>query len=180
MNFLQKAAIAAVSIVFVSTAAIAGDGHKAGDLTVTDGWARASATPVAKAGAAYIGVQNTGAHDDVLVSATSPVAKRVEIHTHKHENGVMKMRPAGDVTVSAGHGIAMEPGGLHVMLMGLKKPLKEGEHFPVTLTFKNAGDVTVPVMTLGVAASGPAHGHEGGQHGHGQHGHGQHGTKTTN
>ena len=64
----------------------------------------------------------------------------------------------------------MKPGGLHVMLMALHGPLKEGEPFMVTLKFKNAGDVTVPVMTMGVAAKGPEGGHG---HNHG------HGTKTT-
>ena len=155
MKFFQKAAVAALASVFVATAAFAADGHKSGHLSVSDGWARASATPAAKAGAAYVNLGNTGSKDDVLVGGTSPVAKRVEIHVHKHEGGVMKMLPAGDVTIPAGGEVTMEPGGLHVMLMGLKKPLKEGEMFPVTLTFQHAGDVTVSVMTMGVAAKGP-------------------------
>ena len=175
MSILKTAAVAAMAFFLVSTPARA-DGHKSGDLAFGDAWARASATSVARAGAAYVSIANTGAEDDVLTGGASAVANRVEIHIHKHEDGVMKMRPAGDVTIPAGEEVTMGPGGLHVMLMGLKQPLKEGEMFEVTLTFQNAGEVTVPVMTMGVAAKGPSGGHG---HGHGHsHGHGQHGTKT--
>ncbi len=180
MSFLKKAAVAAMACFLFSTASQA-DGVKAGDLAVGEAWARASATPAAKAGAAYVNIANTGARDDVLIGGASAVSKRVEIHVHKHENGVMKMRPAGDVTIPAGGEVAMGPGGLHVMLMGLNQPLKKGEVFEVTLTFKNAGDVTIPVTTMGVAAKGAGHGHG---HGHGQgdgdgHGHGKHKHGTT-
>jgi len=179
MSFLKKAAVAAMACLFISTAAQADD-HKAGDISFGDAWARASATPAARAGAAYVNITNTGAQDDVLIGGASSVSKRVEIHVHKHENGVMKMRPAGDVTIPAGEEVTMGPGGLHVMLMGLNQPLKEGETFEVTLTFKNSGEVTVPVTTMGVAAKGSGGGHG---HGHGDghgHGHGTHGKKTTN
>ena len=159
MTFMRKAAAAAAFVFLISNAAIASDMQKAGDLMIGGSWARASATPSAKAGAAYVQIKNAGGADDVLLGGQSPVAKRVEIHVHKHEDGVMKMQPAGDVTIPAGGGVTMEPGGLHVMLMGLNRPLKKGETFDVTLTFKNTGDVTVPVTTMGVAAKGPAHGH---------------------
>ncbi len=171
MKTISKAVIAAAfAILSISTApigALAMDPVTAGNLTIEPGWARASATPLAKAGAAFFVIHNTGGSDDVLVGAESVVAGKTEVHTHKHENGVMKMLPAGDVAVPAGGMAMMKPGGLHVMLMGLHAPLKEGEHFQVTLKFAGAGDVTVPVTIMGVAAKGPGNGH--GQ-GHMQHG----------
>lgn len=163
-NAAFAALFAFLSTIALSTAASAMDAVKAGDLTIEPGWARASATPIAKAGAAFFVIHNAGGSDDTLVGAESAIAGKAEVHTHKHENGVMKMMPAGDVTVPAGGMAAMEPGGLHVMLMGLNAPLKEGEHFEVTLKFTKAGDVTVPVMTKGVAAKGPGDGHGHMQH----------------
>lgn len=173
MKTITKAAIAAAfAILTISTvpvAAMAMEPVTAGDLTIEPGWARASATPGAKAGAAFFTIHNKGGSDDVLVGADSGVAGKTEVHTHKHENGVMKMMPAGDVTVPAGGMAMMKPGGLHVMLMKLHGPLKEGDHFQVTLKFAKAGDVTVPVTIMGVAAKGPGDGQ----------GHMQHGTTTT-
>lgn len=174
MNTILKAAAAAVftilSITAAPIAAQAMDPVTSGDLTIEPGWARASATPHAKAGAAFFVIHNTGGSDDVLVGAASGVSGKTEVHTHKHENGVMKMMPAGDVTVPAGGMVMMKPGDLHVMLMGLHSPLKEGEHFQVQLNFANAGEVTVPVTIMGVAAKGPKHDGHGNGHGHMQHG----------
>lgn len=176
MKSIIKAALAAVFAILTFTgapiAAQAMDPVTKGDLTIDPGWARASATPAAKAGAAFFVIHNKGGNDDVLIGARSEVGGKTEVHTHKHENGVMKMMPAGDVVVPAGGMAMMKPGGLHVMLMGLHGPLKEGEHFMVTLEFAKAGEVAVPVMTMGVAAKGPEGGHGDG-HGH------SHGTKTT-
>ena len=178
MKTIIKAAFAAaftiLSIVGGPVAAQAMDPVTKDDLTIEPGWARASATPKAKAGAAFFVIHNKGGSDDVLIGANSDVGGKTEVHTHKHENGVMKMMPAGDVVVPAGGMAMMKPGGLHIMLMALHGPLKEGEPFMVTLTFKKAGDVTVPVMTMGVAAKGPKGGH-GHNHGHNH----SHGTKTT-
>jgi len=178
MNTILKAAAAAVfTILSITGAPIAAqamdqtmDPVTSGDLTIEPGWARASATPHAKAGAAFFVIHNKGGSDDVLIGADSGVGGKTEVHTHKHENGVMKMMPAGDVTVPSGGMVMMKPGGLHVMLMGLHGPLKEGEHFQVKLNFANTGEVTVPVTIMGVAAKGP---------GNGGHGHMQHGKTTT-
>ncbi|WP_425407487.1 copper chaperone PCu(A)C [Hwanghaeella sp.] len=175
-TFFKAAAAAAFTILSVTVvpfAVQAMDAVTAGHLTVEPGWARASATPAAKAGAAFFVIHNKGGSDDVLIGAESGVGGKTEVHTHKHENGVMRMMPAGDVTVPAGGMVMMKPGGLHVMLMRLNGPLKEGEHFKVTLKFAEAGDVTVPVTIMGIAAKGP-----GPVHGSG-HGHNQHGKTTT-
>ncbi|MEM7271178.1 MAG: copper chaperone PCu(A)C [Pseudomonadota bacterium] len=123
----------------------------------------------AKAGGAYVSLMSHGATDR-LVSAASDAAKRVEIHTHKEVDGVMKMREVeGPLTLSPDTPITMEPGGIHVMLMGLNGPLTEGETLDVTLTFEKAGEmtVTVPVVARDAAKK---KGH--GDHSHGAHKHG--------
>jgi len=128
---------------------------KAGDIMISDSWARASATSMAKAGGAYLSLHNMGNKDDVLLSASSPVAKKSEIHGHKmNDAGMMKMYEYGPLTVPAKGMVQLKPGGLHIMLMKLKAPLIEGEMFPLTLNFEKAGSVTIKVMIKKVGAMG--------------------------
>jgi len=148
-----------------------GHGHNHGaapaGITVDAPFARASAGPV-KNGAAYLTIRNSGDAPDRLIAAKAPVSERAELHTHLHEDGVMKMRKVEAVEVPAGGEAALKPGGDHVMLMGLHAPLKEGETFPLTLVFETAGEVTVTVTIGSVGASS----------GHGDHSHhGSHGTQ---
>lgn len=98
-----------------------------------------------KNGAVLLNIKNTGAEDDKLVSASSDVADKTEIHEMAEENGVMKMREVKSVDVKAGETVELKAGGYHIMLMGLKKPLKADEKFPMTLTFEKAGAVTKDV-----------------------------------
>jgi periplasmic copper chaperone A len=131
----------------------------AADVMVVEAFARASATPTAKAAAAYVTVMNHGGEPDRLLSVSTPAAEAAELHQSVEENGVMKMPSLESAELPAMGTLEMKPGGVHVMLMGLKAPLKEGESIVITLTFEKAGklDVTVPVG--GVAASGHDHGH---------------------
>lgn len=126
--------------------------YKVGSLTIEHPWARAS---VAANGAAYMTISNSGTEADELLAAASPVADKVELHTHIMEGEVMKMRPVKAIEVNVGEPAALKPGGLHIMLIGLKAPLKEGEKFPMTLTFKNAGTVDVEVAVQSVGANTP-------------------------
>ncbi len=128
--------------------------HKLGALTVGAPWARASAG-AARAGAAYLRIANAGAKDDRLIGVSAPVADRVELHTHTISDGVMRMRRVDAVPVPGGGSAELKPGGYHVMLIGLRAPLKEGETFPLTLTFDKAGTITVPVTVGSIAARGP-------------------------
>ncbi|MEQ8651261.1 MAG: copper chaperone PCu(A)C [Kiloniellales bacterium] len=128
------------------------------DITVDHPWARATAGQ-APNGAAYFVLSNDGAKPDYLVSVAGDVAKRVELHQHSMSDGVMQMRKVEEIEVSPGDPTVLEPGGLHVMLIGLKAPLKQGESFPLTLTFKQAGEVTVTVTVDSVGAMGPAKTH---------------------
>lgn len=128
---------------------------KVGDITIEHPWARASATSVARAGGAFLTLHNMGDSDDVLIGATTPNAKKAEVHGHKmNDAGMMKMYPYGPLTIPAKGKVELKPGGLHVMLMKLKAPLIEGEMFPVTLTFEKAGDVTIEVIIDEVGAMG--------------------------
>jgi len=128
--------------------------YKLGDLTIDHPWARAS---VAANGAAYMMISTSGNTPDQLVEATSPVAGKVELHTHIVEGDVMRMRPVKAIEVNIGEPTVLKPGGLHVMLIGLKAPLKEGEKFPLTLTFDKAGTVTVDVTVQATGAGLPEH-----------------------
>src|SRR3546814_7663300 len=85
---------------------------------------------------------------DVCSSDPSPVAEHVEIHEHVMDGNAMRMRPVDGVPLPAGGMAELQPGGYHVMLIGLKHPLKQGEHFPLTLTFEKAGTVTIEVPVL--------------------------------
>ena len=117
-------------------------------------------------GAAYL--QLSAKADDTLLSASAPVAAKVEIHTMSMEGDVMKMRAVESIDLKAENTISMKPGqGPHVMLFGLKKPLKAGDKFPLTLNFRKAGAVEVSVEVMDVAA----HGKHGSGHGHEEHKH---------
>ena len=117
-----------------------------GGLTVKDAWARSSPMN-ADTGALYFTIVNRSGQDDALVGVSTEVAATAELHRSHMEGDVMKMEPVpgGRVEVPAGQTVTFAPGGLHVMLMGLKAPLKAGSTFEVTLHFERAGDVTVTV-----------------------------------
>lgn len=153
------------------TAPAAAKDAKAPRVSVTTPWARA--TPGgAKVGAAFLELSAPQGGADKLVAAKSPVAGVVELHAHTQSNGVMQMRRVDDIPVAAGAKVTMKPGGLHIMLMELKQPLKEGETIDLTLVFEKAGEVKVSVPVLKVGSPGPngaapaAGGHGGG---HGKH-----------
>jgi copper(I)-binding protein len=118
-------------------------------------WARA--TPAgAKNGAAYATLINNGKAGDTLLSATTPVAEKVQFHSTSEANGVSHMREMRAVEVAPGARVTFSPGGMHIMVVGLKQPLKEGQTFPLSLTFEKAGkvDVTVPVAKVGAMQGG--------------------------
>lgn len=115
--------------------------------------------PGAQVAAAYMQVQNTGKTPFTLVSASSPVCEKVELHTMSMEGGVMRMRQiTGGVTVKPGQTVSFFPGGMHLMLMGLRQQLAAGTSIPVTLTFSGAPAQTIqfPVQAMG----------DGGHHNH--------------
>ncbi len=144
--------LGAAALGLVAGDAQAGDATS-GDIAIKAAWARASAGAAAN-GAAFMSVVNGGAAADAIVAASAPVAKKAELHTHKMDGEVMRMRQVESIPLPAGETVELKPGGLHVMFMGLNEPLKEGASFPLTLTFAKAGEVTVQVDVKGVGAMG--------------------------
>lgn len=141
-----------------------GGAHAAqlGDIAIDQPWARASAG-AAKSGAAFVTLRNGGTPDR-LTAASAPIADRTELHTHKKEGDVMRMMQVPAIDLPAGQEVKLAPGGLHVMFMGLKAPLKAGDKFPLTLTFEKAGKITVEVAVQPITSMG---GGDSGGHGHG-------------
>jgi len=125
------------------------------DVVVESAWSRAS-IGTSRPGAAYMTVRNRGEDAVTLTKIATPLAMMPEIHESKtNSDGVSSMAPAAEITIEPGQSVALEPGGLHAMLMKLQEPMTEGETFPLTLTFSDGGKVTVEVPILGIAARGP-------------------------
>lgn len=139
-------------------------------MVIEDAYARVS-SDAAISGAAFMSIFNHSDLDDRVVSASSEISERVELHTHEQdESGVMRMIELEDgIPIEAGETVLLERGGLHVMFLGLREPLNHGDEVEVTLTFEHAEPVT---LTIPVDLERtPEHG--GHDHGHG-HGHGGH------
>ena len=129
---------------------------------VKEPWARES-PPTVTNGAAYMTLVNTGKAADRLIGASGEVSATVELHTHLMEGGVMKMRPIKAIEVNPGEPAVLRPGGLHIMLIGLKKPLVAGQTFPLRLRFEQAGEIPVNVTVRKMEPTGDAgHSHHQG------------------
>jgi hypothetical protein len=100
-------------------------------------WARPAALGGADAG--YLRIDNRAGRPDLLLGAASPVAIDVSIHESRMAGPVMTMRPLKALVIPGGRSVTLAPGGVHLMIMGLKRPLRPGDRFPVTLTFAKAG-----------------------------------------
>ena len=160
----STAIIVALAAGLAAGCAFAQQSAQTANITVSKPWARA--TPGgAKVGAAYLQLSAAPNAPDKLVAAKSPVAGTVELHTHSQVDGVMKMRRVDDVAIAAGKRVTLQPGGLHIMMMELKQPLKEGETIDLTLVFEKAGEVSVKVPVLKAGSAGPDGAKGGGGHG---------------
>jgi periplasmic copper chaperone A len=115
-----------------------------GNLIISE--ARARPTPPAvSVGAVYFSITNTGSTADRLLSVSTPVATKVELHESRSVQGVVEMRAVTAVECPPGKTVKVAPGGLHVMLLGLAAPLVAGSEFVVSLQFRDAGVVTLKV-----------------------------------
>jgi copper(I)-binding protein len=99
--------------------------------------------------AAYMVLQNQAATADVLIQASTDVAEVVELHTVERDGDIMRMRPVQQIDLPARGSATLEPGGLHIMLIGLRQDLQPGQTVRLTLTFANAGEVVVEVPVRG-------------------------------
>ena len=148
------ACVALVSALFAAPARA--EEVKAGDLVITQAWARA--TPAgAKVGGGYLTIENKGSAPDRLIGGSADVAGKVELHEMSMNDGVMTMRElVKGLTIEPGKTVKLAPGGYHVMLMDLKSPLKQGDKVSVTLEFEKAGKAKLSFDVQGVGAQGPA------------------------
>ncbi|MCY4315213.1 MAG: copper chaperone PCu(A)C [Roseovarius sp.] len=142
MRYHITLAIAVLGTVFSAFSA------SAEDIRILDAFARSS-SPNAMAGAAFMEIRNGGTTDDRLVAASSPMAKLVELHSHREDSsGVMRMiREKDGFPIPAGKSLHLKRGGLHIMFMGLVEPFDDGKNIPITLIFEKAGhlETAIPV-----------------------------------
>ncbi|TXL74894.1 copper chaperone PCu(A)C [Vineibacter terrae] len=153
MSRFRAAGLAALLVV--PTVAWAQDVTR-GDLKIAKPWARETAR-MARAGGAFMTIENTGSTPDKLLKASSPAAARTEVHTVIQDGDVMRMREVSALDLAPKSKVELKPGGYHVMLMDLKAPLKAGDRFPMTLTFEKAGEVTVDIVVEKMSGPAPDH-----------------------
>lgn len=168
---MKNAMIVVLLICAVGFAASLPARQSAGQVEVTgEAWVR-STPPNRSITAGYLDLRNTGTETRRLISVSSPVAGRVELHTHVHDRstGMMQMRHVESIEIPAGERVQLAPGGQHIMLMDLDRDLQAGVTVPMTLNFDDGSELSVEAVVRHAGqASEPAHdrGH-GHNHGHG-------------
>ncbi|NVJ97726.1 MAG: copper chaperone PCu(A)C [Alphaproteobacteria bacterium] len=148
MKILPKLLATLALLAFPPEADAHDSERHAGAIMIEKAWARKTSRTVSAA--AYMSVKNTGHETDELLDAESPIARTTMIHRSYEEDGIMKMDHMEAIALSPGETVDFAPGGFHIMLMGLEKPLEKGDVFPVTLTFQHAGKVQVIVEVSGM------------------------------
>jgi len=129
--------------------------YRLGDLVLATPWARATPPTAAVAGG-YLRITNTGDAADRLLGGEAAFAGDVQVHATRMEDGVMRMREMADgVEIPPGESVALEPGGLHLMLTELAEPLVEGEPRAITLTFERAGTIELTFEVAPIGADAP-------------------------
>jgi copper(I)-binding protein len=139
-----------LALLIVSLALAVPAAGAATSLQIKGGWSRPA--PAGGNGVGYFTIVNPGPKPETLVRVDSPVAQRVEMHSMSMQGAVMKMGPVASVTAPAGGEVSFAPGGYHLMLIGLKKPLAVGDKAPLTLTFASGVKLAA---TLGIGVMPP-------------------------
>lgn len=141
----------------LSPAAAHAHDFASGALAIGHPWMRETAQGQSAAGG-FMTIANSGGTGDRLTGGSTPIAREVQIHATRMDGGVMRMRWLEDgLPVPAGKTVALRPGSVHIMFIGLKRPLKRGEMIPVTLAFARAGKVAVRFKVKAVTFGGPGH-----------------------
>lgn len=131
--------------------------YKLGDLQISQPWTRATASTAPSAGG-FLTITNKGAAPDKLIAVKSPAAEMTQIHEMKMEGDIMRMREReGGLEIAPGATVTLAPRGYHLMMMGLKAPLKQGEKVPLTLVFEKAGSVDVELAVEAMGATSAPH-----------------------
>ena len=150
----MKHLLLAVTLSFATSAAYACETVTVGDLSIGHAWSKVT-IGADRPGVFYVSISNAGASDDALVGISTLAAQMPMLHETVVKDGVASMPHAMSIPVPAGQSVQLSPGGYHGMLMGLAAALKEGDSFPVTLSFEKAGEVTVNVDVLPLRSEGP-------------------------
>jgi copper(I)-binding protein len=152
-SFLASA-VAGLMLVAAAPLGRAAEPVRAGSLEIEAPWARASVGTM-RPSAAYMVIRNGGDEPERLLRVETPAAGHAELHATVTEGDMMRMRPAEGLEIPPGGELRLEPGGLHVMLMHLQRPLEEGASLPLTLVFERAGEVTIetPIAALGASSA---------------------------
>ena len=129
-----------------------------GQVEIERAWIRAT-PPGVQIAAGYVVVRNKSGSPERLLGAASAAAARVETHVHIKDGEVLRMREVKGYDIPPHGTLELKPGGYHLMLTGLKRPLKEGERFPATLVFEKAGRVPVTFTVRGMGAGAETHHH---------------------
>ena len=159
MTFITRAFFGVVLLASAGGPAFA-HGFKVGDLAIGHPWTRETPNG-AKVAGGYLSVTNNGKEADRLVGGTLEASDRLEVHEMKMDGDVMKMRPLNDgIEIKPGETIKLAPGGVHLMFLDLKRPLKKDELIKGQLQFQKAGKVDVEFKVDSIGATGPAGEHK--------------------
>ena len=150
----MKHLLLAAALILSAPAAMACETVTIGDLTIEHAWSKAT-IGAGRPGVFYVEIANAGSADDALIGIATPAAGMPMLHETVVQDGIASMPHAMSIPVPAGQNVQLSPGGYHGMLMGLTTAIKEGDSFPVTLSFEKAGEVTVNVDVLSLRAEGP-------------------------
>jgi copper(I)-binding protein len=157
-RFLRALAFAGCLISLPATA----NDYKLGALEIGHPWARPT-LPGQTSGGGYLSVNNQGSRPDRLLGGSTSAAAAVEVHEMRMEGDVMRMRERAALDLPAGKVVTLAPGGLHLMLTGLRSPLKAGDRVPLKLYFERAGEIDVVLhvenMPAAATAASAAHMH---------------------
>ncbi len=156
MTSLTRRAALGAALIMAAFPAAAQD-TTAGDIAITAPWTRAAGAN--GNGAGFLRMRNGGTQPDRLLSASTPAARVVELHTMERDGDVMRMRPVQAIAVAPGQTVELRPGGFHIMMIGLTAPMTQGGRVPLTLRFERAGEVQVELAVQAAGARGSGHGH---------------------
>ena len=147
-----KASLLAAALALIAAGAGAHD-YKAGAIQIDHPWARATPRGATVA-AGYLKLTNTGSTPDRLVGASAAVSPRVEVHEMATVNGVMQMRPLKDgLELKPGQTVELKSGSFHLMMVGLKQQLQQGQRIKGTLIFEKAGPVDIEYQVEGIGGA---------------------------
>ena len=150
---MRKILFIFVVLILGSPQGLFAESYSKGNLKISNIWARATPN-LAQTAAVYIErLHNLGLQTDHLVNISSAIAKKNLIHKTIVENGIAKMLHLKELKIHAGQTLRFKPGGLHIMMLGIQKPLKGGTTFPLTLNFKEAGNIEVIVEVRDIGFS---------------------------